>query len=136
MKELTAEQKKLIDELGECEERIGQLDPDIARVKVIKEQINTWITDEAADKPVVLQGNVFDSVAGVRKKERKIVAMDKVFAVLGKAKFIGLCSFPLGILDKVIPNSKAAGLVVEERTGARQIETVRRVADQPARKAA
>ena len=112
----------LIDEFGELDRRVAEFRPVVDRHKRLKEEIEGWYERDEATDSFVAEGNCYQLQISARSNKRKIIGMAKLFTALGKTRFLELCSFPLTVLDRLLPDS--AAYVSEERTGSRTIKPV------------
>ena len=130
---MNAKQKSaIVDEYGALHARIAaaeiQIDPDRRRAEQLEAEILSWHAQTPAEDCVVEEGARFLVRIGARSLQRRIVNMIGLYKFLGQAKFLSLCSFPLGQVDKMLQPSEAGKYVEGGRTGARSLK----VAEKPA----
>lgn len=117
-----------IDEFGELQRQLDLMAPVIDRHKVLKEKFEKRLENHPADQPAILRGKSYELQYGIRRNERTIVKPARVFnllrAQLGLRGVMALIKIPLEMLDKHVPKSQQAGLVVEERSGWRKLDVV------------
>jgi hypothetical protein len=126
----------LIDELGALQEDLLQAGAPakIRRAEALRKELAAEIDGLApADRVWHGCGEHFEVLAGMKENRRRVRSVSEVQAALGPERFLDACSVTLAALERVLPASEAAGLVVEERTGPRSIQSFRRA--ETARKA-
>lgn len=116
----------IVDEYGALSDELARIAPAIQRHALLKAEIESWYRTEPADENYVAVGTRYEVQIGVREFRRKIVAhgMERLFTVLGKVKFLTLCTFPLTMLDQVTSIADQGRIVEKDRTGPRTIKSV------------
>lgn len=110
-----------IDEYGELKRQESLWAPGAARLKALREEINSWYASAPADQSITAHGKLYILTISARENERSIVSMARVFTHVGRAAFLRLCRFPLAACDELnIP----ADLIESARTGPRTIAAV------------
>src|SRR6185436_20314297 len=110
-------QRALIDEYGELDRRLQMQAPDVARHVVLKAAIKSWFDGAPADADGIVEGRVYRLHLSARERERRVRSMRDLVAVIGLEKFLELASVPIGALEDLLGKTRAAGLVIEARTG-------------------
>jgi hypothetical protein len=112
-----------VDEMGELERKISLLDPLVSRHKVLTERADEAAKVWPADSPVIIRGGLYELQLGPRRNERTVVEKLKVYNFLRRALgidgLVAAVDIPLAVIDKNIPESARAGLIVTERSGYR-----------------
>jgi hypothetical protein len=114
----------IVDEFGELSDRIARLTPTLQRHRLLRDEIESWYRHEAPDKDYIVGGLRYEVQVGPREFRRNVKDMPLLFGVLGKIKFLSLCTFPLKALDEVTTMSDQVKLIAKERTGPRSIKSV------------
>jgi len=117
-------QRKMVDEYGELDRRLQMQAPDAARYDVLKRAIKSWFDGAPPDADGIVEGRVYRLHLSARERERRVRSMRDLVAVIGLDKFLELASVPIGALEDLLGKTRAAGLVIEARTGSRRIKAV------------
>lgn len=112
-----------IDEYGELERRYVEATW-LKRREDLRRKIEAHYANEPADESFSAPGNIWQLIVGPRANKRTIVAMPKLFKLLGQKEFLSICTMPLGELDR--RGIDTDGIVKESRTGNRTITAVPR----------
>jgi len=115
---------KMVDEYGELDRRLQMQAPDVARYDTLKRAIKSWFDIVPPDVNGVIEGYVYRLHLSARERERRVRSMRDLVAVIGLEKFLELASVPIGALEDLLGKTRAAGLVIEARTGSRRIKAV------------
>jgi len=118
------QQRAMVDEYGELDRRMQMQAPDTARYDVLKRAIKSWFDRMPADADGIVEGRVYRLHLSARERERRVRSMRDLVAVIGLEKFLELASVPIGVLEDLLGKTRAAGLVIEARTGSRRIKAV------------
>lgn len=120
------ERLKLLDELGELEERLAPLDADAKRRKLLREAARKWPAEDkvAPERAFSYKSEKFVLTLGLQENETRIVSMEAVFKALKKARFLAACSFTLKALKDLLPDTWH-GFVTTARTGTREFTIAR-----------
>jgi hypothetical protein len=125
--EIAMRQSK-VDRFGELDRQIELMQPAVDEHAVLEAEIKSWHKDSHADKPVVETGLLYQVQMGPRTNKRTLVDKKKIFEILrrmlGLDGLIAILDFPLGAIDKTIPQSLQKGLIHEERSGYRSLKVV------------
>lgn len=116
----------IVDEFGELSDQIARIAPQLQRQQLLKAEIESWYRNEPPDENYVALGTRYEVQVGVREYRRKIGkgGMERLFTVLGKVKFLGLCTFPLTVMDQVTTIADQNRICEKDRTGPRSIKAV------------
>ncbi len=118
----------IIDEYGEIcrkiDEAEARLNDDRKRCSELEAQILSWCEDQPAADAVLCEGRHFIAKVSPRSIKRTIVSLGKVYSMFGKERFLSLCSFPLGVIDKLLQPSEVEQLVKSERVGRRTLTLI------------
>lgn len=113
-----------IDEFGELERRYIESRTWLNRREDLRKKIESRYANEAPDESFTAIGNVYQIVLGPRANRRIVVAMPKLFKLLGPKEFLSICTIPLNELDR--RGIEMDGIVKEQRIGNRTITAVPR----------
>jgi hypothetical protein len=117
-------QRRMVDEYGELDRRLQMHSPDIARHALLKRAIKGWFDRLPPDCEGIVEGTVYRLHLSARERERRVRSMRDLVGVIGLDKFLELASVPIGVLEDLLGKTRAAGLVIEARTGSRRIKAV------------
>ena len=122
---LPAEMERWIDELGALEEDLAPHQAKIKRIPELRNLISTH-SGLQADQTGIVHGREYTAMVGARKFE-SVIDIVKVFAKVGKAKFLRACSITQKAMADVleIPEAERDALVTKEQTGPRDVKTYR-----------
>jgi hypothetical protein len=118
------EQRRMVDEYGELDRRMQMLAPDAARYETLKRAIKSWFDQAPPDVDGIVEGQVYRLHLSARERERRARSTRDVLAAVGEEEFFDLVSVPIGALEDLLGKSRAAGLIIEARTGSRRIKAV------------
>jgi hypothetical protein len=121
-----AQWARTIDEYGELERRYVEAKAWLNRREDLRKKIESRYAGEAADESFSAAGNIWQLIVGPRANRRTIVAMPKLFKLLGAKEFLSICEIPLKKLDSLAIDTD--GIVKTERSGNRTITAVPREA--------
>ena len=124
---MTAKEKRAaIDAYGALHKQHKEIE---AHLAILKGQVMAQLpADHPAGEAFLLEGDEFSIIIKAAKWERTILDMAKLVRRVGRAAFLAACKFPLGVLDELIPDeTERAKFVSRERTGARELEPVKKV---------
>jgi hypothetical protein len=128
-----AARAKVIDELGELERQRAAFKPKNERALELQKEIAGWYEHLPGEQEFEAQGDRYIVQVGPRALTRTISSMAKVFAFLGKLKFLEVCEIPMKVINREIPEEQHADFLEESRDGKRKITVIAKAA---ARKAA
>lgn len=118
----------IVDEYGEICRKIDEaetrLDEARQRAAELEAEILTWCEGQPAADAVLFEGKTFIAKVSARSLKRTIVDLGKVYGMFGKDKFLSFCSFPLGVIDKLLQPSEIEQLVKSERIGRRTVTVI------------
>jgi len=116
---------ELIDEFADMRAKMRAWKPDVnphaQRFGAVKQQILDCYEGADPEQTYLAEGIVYKLPISACELRRKIKDLYKVFLRLKSKRFVSLCSFTLGALEKAIPKDKLAQYIHEERTGPREI---------------
>jgi hypothetical protein len=118
--------QKLLDEFGRLDVQLASLEKIEKRRNQLRKQILEWCKGLAAADGQQISGYLFDVVVSAKRPERELRSMEKTFSVLGKAKFLKLCTLAVKKLEKAVTAAQYDQLVKEERTGRRTVSATPR----------
>jgi hypothetical protein len=113
-----------IDEYGELARRVAAFKPTAERKLELEKEIAAWYDGEPAECEFVVEGRFYSARISARALKRTIVDMAKLFLLAGKARFLQLCTVPLGAIDREFPLDKRQAFLAEERKGRRSVDVV------------
>ncbi len=128
----TAEAKALADVYRrDLADRFGAVDAEVQRFKptakaheACRHEIQALYETAAAGDGFKLLGQKYEVQIGPRDNERKVSSMAKLMKALTQAVFLLHCSFPMKIIDALLPGEKQKDLVATARTGSRPVKAV------------
>jgi hypothetical protein len=112
----------LVDQLGHLDLEIAALKEKQAEASLLRAELVARLGLEAT-QALSVNGQQFVAQIGEQQMKRKITDMPRLFAILGKRKFVEHCSFPLGALDKLTNPLERKEILEQERNGARSWKT-------------
>ena len=121
-----AEQQRraaLVDELGDLERRLLPFKLAHKRRTEVLAEIQTWAAEQAGEVAVNYRGERFVANVSARERRRHPV-LAKVFAAVGKLKFLAMCSVTLKAIEDTLPLDKREGLIVESLDGPRSVKVL------------
>jgi hypothetical protein len=124
VKPLSADQKLLVDEYGECRRALASVKPISDRATALASIINGWVADSDADAGYIAGGNRYDIHISPRAKQRRVKDMGRLFRLLGRVKFLTLCKVGVETIERELPLAEHGKVLVQERTGPRRLEPV------------
>ena len=112
---------------GELDEWWESIATKRKRREALREQVQAWYATAKADDGFKETGTKYVLFAGLRATQRRITSMAKLRKALGAiARFDQVVNVVLGKLDELLsPEQQAAAGIVEARTGARVVKTMR-----------
>ncbi len=128
---ISAEERKrriqIVDEIGQLENELALAKPKAKRVEVLKKEIQGWAEAYPAEQPVMFEGQHFAVQVSAKGNKRRISSMEKLFGLLGKLKFLGLCSFTLKAAEENLTAAQLNEVVVEDLgIGERSVKAMQR----------
>lgn len=111
-----------IDRLGRLEGEVAPWKPKIKQAQDLRTEIAAaFDSNHRATEDGRLEGGAYFSIVGARKLQTKIKSMRAVLKAVGQALFLSRCRYTLEDLAADTP--EYGSLVVEERTGSRDVKT-------------
>jgi len=98
--------------------------PEEKRFEELTEIIRDWYEDLPADQSALAEGNHCVVQIPAKTIEKTWLSMKAIYAKIGPAKFLAICSVTFKALSGLIGNDAAAELQVEARTGSRKLKSV------------
>lgn len=123
---VTAKEKRAaIDAYGALHKQQKEIE---AHLGVLKGQVMAQLpADHPPGEAFLLEGDEFTIIIKAAEWKREILDMFKLVRRVGREAFLTACSFPLGVLDKLIPDeAERAKYVSREQTGPRKLEVVKK----------
>ena len=114
----------IIDEFGECQRQIRLFAPVLQREQVLRKIIAAWYANADPETGASCDGDVYRVNVGPKARTR-IVNCQKLYSVLGEAYWDN-AEYPLRVLDTLVIDM--TGIISEERTGSRTVQSVLREA--------
>lgn len=130
-----AERAAIIDEFGELQRRVDEFRPVAERCTALARTIASWYADEPAGESFVEEGRYYSVQISPRTIKRTVVNMPKLYALLGKAKFLELATVTLAAIDKHVAAPLHAKIIRAEMTGERRVKAVAKATATDARAA-
>lgn len=118
----------LIDEYGELSRQLEEIQPVVARHKMIRSMIQSWFDSTAADEPVLLQGRRYTLQVSPRENATTLKSIRAIFREMGESKFLDHCSITLKAVKDCLGEAKFNQLTSVNRTGLRNLKTVAKAA--------
>jgi hypothetical protein len=115
----------LADAFGALDAEVQRFKPTAKLHEASRKQIQTLYDPSLAEGAFTLKGRKYEVQIGPRENERKIPSMRKLFRAIKETVFLEHCSFPMKIIDALLPGDKQADLVVTARTGTRPVKAIR-----------
>jgi hypothetical protein len=116
--------KALADKAGAAFIEAERAKPAIKAWDDMRKQVQALYDASPEAANFTLKGDKYEIQIGPRENERKIPSMRKLFKAIKEAVFLEHCSFPMKIVDALLPGEKQAGLVVTARTGSRPVKAI------------
>jgi uncharacterized small protein (DUF1192 family) len=120
-----------IKEMTELADLFGSLDSEVQRFKptakkheAARKAIQALYDAAPADQEFVMEGHDWQIQIGPREKQRTILSMAKLVKAITIKAFLEHCTFPLKIIDALLPGDKQKNLVAESRSGTRPVKAV------------
>lgn len=110
----------LIDELGSLEDQLRPVKPALARAEALRKEVRGWLDAAPADSSGSFDGERYTVQVGARRHERRVLTA-AAFKNLGKQKFLELCTFGVGLIEKLVPYPDVKEMLAEEQTGPRTV---------------
>lgn len=123
---MTAKEKRAaIDAYGALHKQHKEIEGHMA---LLKGQIFAMLpADHPPGEAYMVEGEEFTIIIKAAEWKREILDMFKLVRRVGREAFLTACSFPLGVLDKLIPDeAERAKYVSREQTGPRKLEVVKK----------
>lgn len=123
---MTAKEKRAaIDAYGELYKQHKEIEGQLA---ILKPQIMAMLpANHPPGEAYMVEGDEFTIIIKAAEWKREILDMFKVVRRVGREAFLTACSFPLGVLDKLIPDeAERAKYVSREQNGPRKMEVVKK----------
>jgi hypothetical protein len=114
-----AQQKAVIDEYGDLQDKLALVKPDVARAADLARSIRAWALESAADENVVFQGTRYLAILGPRGMESEITDMEAIYRILGHERFLALATMPLKALEAA--GIDVAAVTRKDQTGTRAL---------------
>lgn len=124
---IATERAARVDEFGELDRQITAMRPRVARLAVLRAEIQSWYAESDAAGTFAVAGELYDVQIGAKAQQRTPM-MQKLYRFLGKVKFLENCTFPVSTADKL----DASAFFQTERSGPRTVTAVAREARQKA----
>lgn len=124
---MTAKEKRAaIDAYGELYKLQKEVE---GQIGILKSKIMAMLpADHPPGEAYLVEGDEFTIIIKAAEWKREILDMFKLVRRVGREAFLTACSFPLGVLDKLIPDeSERAKYVSREQTGPRKLEVVKKI---------
>lgn len=117
----------IVDEIGQLENELALIKPKAKRVEVLKKEIQGWAESYPSEQPLMFEGERFAVQVSAKGNKRRISSMGKLFELLGKLKFLALCSFTLKAAEENLTAAQLNDVVVEELgVGERSVKAMQR----------
>lgn len=123
---MTAKEKRAaIDAYGALYKQQKEIE---AHLAILKGQVMAQLpADHPPGEAFLLEGDEYSIIIKAAEWKREILDMFKLVRRVGREAFLTACSFPLGVLDKLIPDeAERAKYVSREQTGPRKLEVVKK----------
>lgn len=123
---MTAKEKRAaIDAYGELYKQQKEIEGQLA---ILKPQIMAMLpANHPPGEAYMVEGDEFTIIIKAAEWKREILDMYKLVRRVGREAFLAACSFPLSVLDKLIPDeAERAKYVSREQTGPRKMEVVKK----------
>jgi len=123
---MTAKEKRAaIDAYGELHKQQKEIEGQLA---ILKPKIMALLpASHPPGEAYMVEGDEFTIIIKAAEWKREILDMFKLVRRVGREAFLTACSFPLGVLDKLIPDeAERAKYVSREQTGPRKLEVVKK----------
>lgn len=117
----------MIDELGRLDHEIQLLKEKQARVAELRPALLAQLHLEPIDA-VSVEGKRYVVQIGEQTMRRSIIAMPKIYEILGAEAFVRNCTFSMEKLDDLLDPAQRKEVLASERTGPRSWKTFARVA--------
>ncbi len=124
VKTATVDRRIIIDEYGELCRQIASHAPAVARHKQVAAIIQGWYAGASPLATFQETGKRYTLQVSPCKTERKIASMGKLFALLGKLRFLRLAKITLADLDANVSAEDAQALTKTAPTGHRALKVV------------
>ena len=121
---VAAKRSAVIDEYGELARRVAAFKPTAERKLELEKEIASWYAEQSAELEFAAEGRLYSVQISAKGIKREITDMGKLFALLGKARFLDVCSVPMQAIDREIPPEKHPAFLTEERKGRRAVDVV------------
>jgi len=118
------EMTELADAFGVLDAQVQMFKPTVKLHEAARKRIQALYDAAPADQEFILQGHDWQIQIGPREKQRTILSMAKLLKEVTLKVFLEHCTFPLKIIDALLPGDKQSKLVVESRSGTRSVKAV------------
>jgi hypothetical protein len=116
----------VIDEAGRLDAELAAVEPKRARLKLLKEIIAARAGNLQPEESPFYDGEEFSALVSAIENETAISDMEAVFRMLGKPKFLDLCSMTLKNLREHLTTAQFAIVTKKARTGSRSVKLLSR----------
>ena len=120
-----------INEFGRVSEIVNSVSPEAKALKVLRDEIQSWVETERADQSFVFEGAIYCVQVGEKARESE-VDVKKTLRVLGAERFFPIVQVSLGELRQLVDGQRFHDLVTYERTGERRVVPVKRMLEMKA----
>jgi hypothetical protein len=114
----------LADKAGAAFIEAERCKPAIKAWEVLRKEVQAIYDASPEAETFTLKGTKYEIQVGPRENERKITSMAKLLKAITQAVFLDHCSFPMKIIDALLPGDKQKSLVVTARTGTRPVKAI------------
>lgn len=119
-----SKRREIVDEFGRLSVHVDDLKKKKDRYDQLRTQIANWHESDDAEATFTEEGNQWTVELSARSLEREITSIPKLTKYLGLSRFLELCKFSLGDIDKHVPVEDRAEFVSCERTGSRTLKAI------------
>ena len=130
--------KAVVDRIGELQEKMkfeaARLQPLIEERGKLQAEVLGWYEDYDPERSDAWEADRYLLKVTPRENEREITDRPKCYRLLRMtiAEFLKVCTIPLKLVDKRIPEEKHGLFLVKKRTGPRDITVMRKPQPPPA----
>ena len=125
-KALIEARRRIVDEFGKLDVKIGPLKPQVRRHEELASLIRSWYADADTDASVTATGAAYSVTLGPCGSRTRVSEMPEVYRLVGREKFFEYASVTLKALEACgLDETAIASLTTKERTGYRPIVLVR-----------
>lgn len=115
------DREAIVDRFGLLKSRMKEYQPDIDEYERLGRRIKGWYDTEPADKSFTEHGSSYTVSISPRSNER-LPDKPRIFAALGKRRFLELCGFTLKNTEKAFSGEELPRYVTETQTGLRRLD--------------